>query len=107
VGKYSVEVKPLAQKELEALSDELLARVVRKLEALGDVPRPAGCKKLKGCEDQWRNRVGDWRVVYIVDDTFEACERHTHCSSPRGVRKMTATAALAHVDEEPVRPELV
>jgi mRNA interferase RelE/StbE len=71
VGKYSVEVKPPAQKELEALSDELLARVVRKLEALGDAPRPAGCKKLKGCEDQWRIRVGDWRVVYIIDDTVK------------------------------------
>jgi len=68
VGKYSVEVKPPARKELESLSDELLARVVRKLQALGDAPRPAGCKKLKGYEDQWRIRVGDWRVVYIIDD---------------------------------------
>jgi mRNA interferase RelE/StbE len=68
VGKYSVEVKPPARKELEALPDELLARVVRKLDALGDAPRPAGCRKLKGYEDQWRIRVGDWRVVYIIDD---------------------------------------
>jgi mRNA interferase RelE/StbE len=68
VDKYSVEVKPPAQKELEALADKLLARVVRRLEALGDAPRPAGCKKLKGYDDQWRIRVGDWRVVYIIDD---------------------------------------
>jgi mRNA interferase RelE/StbE len=68
VGKYSVEVKPPAQKELVALPDELLARVVLKLDALGDAPRPAGCRKLKGYEDQWRIRVGDWRVVYIIDD---------------------------------------
>jgi hypothetical protein len=61
VGKYSVEVKPAAQKELEALSDELPARVVRKLSSLADASRPAGCKKLKGYEDQWRIRVGDWR----------------------------------------------
>jgi mRNA interferase RelE/StbE len=68
VGKYSVEVKPSAQKELEALPDALLARVVRKLDSLEDAPRPVGCKKLKGYEDQWRIRVGDWRVVYIIDD---------------------------------------
>jgi mRNA interferase RelE/StbE len=68
VGKYSVEVKPAARKELECLPDNVLARVVRKLEALGDSPRPAGCKKLKGYEDQWRLRVGDWRVVYVIDD---------------------------------------
>ena len=68
MDKYSVEVKPTARKELEALSDGLLARVIRKLEALADGPRPAGCKQLKGYEDQWRIRVGDWRVVYVIDD---------------------------------------
>jgi len=68
VGKYSVEVKPPARKELEALSDDLLARVVRKLDSLRDVPRPAGSKKLKGHEDHWRIRIGDWRLVYIIDD---------------------------------------
>jgi len=69
VSSYSVEVKPPARKELEALPDNvLLARVVRKLEALGRAPRPAGCKKLKGYKDQWRVRAGDWRVVYIIDD---------------------------------------
>jgi len=28
----------------------------------------AGCTKLKGYKDQWRVRVGDWRVLYIIDD---------------------------------------
>lgn len=68
MGDYSVEVKSAARKELEALPDNLLARVVRKIESLGHAPRPAGCKKLKGYQDQWRVRVGDWRVVYIIDD---------------------------------------
>ena len=68
MDSYSVEVKATARKELEALPDNVLARVVRKLEALAETPRPAGCKKLKGYKDQWRVRVGDWRVVYIVDD---------------------------------------
>jgi mRNA interferase RelE/StbE len=71
VGKYSVEIKPTARKELEALPDPLLARVVRKLELLADVPRPAGCKKLKGYKDQWRIRIGDWRVVYLIDETVK------------------------------------
>lgn len=68
MGKYSVEVKPSARKELEALPDELLVRVIRKLDALAHSPRPGGCRKLKGYKDQWRIRVGDWRVVYIIDD---------------------------------------
>jgi len=68
VSDYSIEVKPSARKELEALPDNMLARVLQKMEALRAAPRPAGCKKLKGYKDQWRVRVGDWRVVYIIDD---------------------------------------
>jgi mRNA interferase RelE/StbE len=68
VSSYSVEVKPSARKELEALPDSLLARVVQKIDALGHAPRPTGCKKLKGYKDLWRIRVSDWRVVYIIDD---------------------------------------
>jgi mRNA interferase RelE/StbE len=49
----------------------VLARVVRKLESLADVPRPAGCKKLKGFRDQWRIRIGDWRVVYLIDEAVK------------------------------------
>ena len=68
VSNYSVELKPSARKELEALTDNALARIVRKLESLADNPRPVGCKKLKVYKDQWRVRVGGWRVLYIIDD---------------------------------------
>ncbi len=71
MGKYSVEVKFSARKELDVLPDLVLARVVRKLESLADVPRPAGCKKLKGYKDMWRIRIGDWRVVYLIDETVK------------------------------------
>jgi mRNA interferase RelE/StbE len=68
VGSYAVQLKPSARKELESLPDSALSRVFRKIELLGNDPRPTGCKKLKGYKDQWRIRIGDWRVVYIVDD---------------------------------------
>jgi mRNA interferase RelE/StbE len=68
VVKYSLEIKQSAQKELDALDDALFTRIDRKILALADNPRPAGCKKLKVCKDHWRVRVGDWRVVYIIDD---------------------------------------
>ena len=66
--KYSLEIKQSAQKELDALDDALFTRIDRKILALAGNPRPAGCKKLKGYKDQWRVRVGDWRVLYIIDD---------------------------------------
>jgi mRNA interferase RelE/StbE len=68
VVKYSLEIKQSAQKELDALDETLFTRVDRKILALADNPRPAGCKKLKGYKDHWRVRVGDWRVLYIIDD---------------------------------------
>jgi mRNA interferase RelE/StbE len=69
VSSYAVELKRSARKELESLPDAVLARVVRRVESLTNDPRPAGCKKLKGYKDHWRVRIGDWRVVYIIDDT--------------------------------------
>jgi mRNA-degrading endonuclease RelE of RelBE toxin-antitoxin system len=60
VNSYAVGVKPPARKELESLPDNVLARA-----------RPTGCKKLKGHKDQWRIRIGDWRVVYVVDDAAQ------------------------------------
>jgi mRNA interferase RelE/StbE len=68
VGKYSVELKASARKELERLPGKVIERIFPKMEALGAEPRPAGCKKLKGGQQEWRIRVGDYRVVYTVDD---------------------------------------
>ena len=68
MAKYSVEIKPSAAKELEALDDALFIRIDPRITALAENPRPAGCKKLKGYKDLWRIRVGDWRIVYVIDD---------------------------------------
>jgi mRNA interferase RelE/StbE len=36
--------------------------------ALGDDPRPPRCRQLAGLKDEWRIRVGDWRVIYVIED---------------------------------------
>jgi mRNA interferase RelE/StbE len=53
---------------LDTLDDAVFKRIDRKVLGLADNPRPPGCKKLRGYKDQWRIRVGDWRVVYLIDD---------------------------------------
>jgi mRNA interferase RelE/StbE len=68
VAKYSIEIKPSAQKELDGLDDKLFARIDGKILTLAGSPRPAGCKKLKGYKDHWRIRIADYRVIYIIDD---------------------------------------
>ncbi|MDE1163253.1 MAG: type II toxin-antitoxin system RelE/ParE family toxin [Acidobacteriaceae bacterium] len=67
-SQYVVEIKQSARKELERLPNALIARIFAKIEALQDDPRPAGCKKLKGDEATYRIRIGDYRVVYTIDD---------------------------------------
>jgi mRNA interferase RelE/StbE len=69
VPNYSAEIKQSAQKELDAVDRTLFTRLDRKILALSGNPRPAGCKKLKGHKDLWRTRVGDMRVVYVIDDS--------------------------------------
>jgi mRNA interferase RelE/StbE len=68
VNSYAVELKPSARKELESLPNTVLMRVIGKIESLARDPRPAGCKKLKGYADVWRVRIGDWRIVYVIND---------------------------------------
>ena len=68
MDRYSLEIKQSAQRELDALDNAVFARIDRKIVTLADNPRPSGCKKLRGHKDQWRIRVGDWRVVYFIDD---------------------------------------
>ena len=65
---YKVELKNSANKELAKLPKSTLKKVVLKLKALERKPRPVGCKKLKSNEELWRVRVGDYRVVYTIDD---------------------------------------
>ena len=68
VVRYSLDIKPSARKELESLSDNLIARIVSKIDSLAADPRPSGTKKLRGYKDLWRIRVGNYRIVYIIDD---------------------------------------
>ncbi len=68
MAKYSLEIKPSAGKELDTLDNAVFARIDRKILMLAENPRPPGCKKLIGYKDQWRIRVGDWRVLYMIED---------------------------------------
>ncbi len=68
MASYHVALSSSAAKELKKLSSQLIARIVPCLENLASNPRPPGCKKLQGGGREWRVRVGDYRVVYTVDD---------------------------------------
>ena len=69
MGSYRLLIKTSARKELETVGDKAdRQRVVRRVAALADQPRPPGCEKLSGTEARYRLRQGRYRVVYEIDD---------------------------------------
>jgi mRNA interferase RelE/StbE len=67
VGSYSLHIKRSAAKEIEAVSRRDRARIIERIQALSEDPRPAASRKLSGRE-AYRIRQGDYRIVYTVDD---------------------------------------
>jgi mRNA interferase RelE/StbE len=64
---YTVRLKPRAEAELDKLPLATVRRITAKLLALEEEPRPQGSIKLEGT-DGYRIRIGDYRVVYLVND---------------------------------------
>jgi mRNA interferase RelE/StbE len=65
---YAVEFSPSAAREFRKLAPEIQRRLSPHIDSLAQKPRRSGAKKLKGREDLWRIRVGDYRIVYEVRD---------------------------------------
>lgn len=64
---YHVELHRGAQRDLERLARALVDRVAQQIDRLERDPYPAGSEKLTGVE-AYRIRVGDYRIIYRVDD---------------------------------------
>jgi mRNA interferase RelE/StbE len=64
---HSIKFKISADKVMDALPEQQSTRILRAIRKLADNPRPSGCKKLKG-RDEYRIRVGDYRVIYEIHD---------------------------------------
>lgn len=71
---YSIELRPSAVRELAALPRDVQRRVGRVIDGLQANPRPVGAKALAGPGRLHRVRVGDYRVVYRVNDTARVVE---------------------------------
>lgn len=67
--RYRVELLDrTTRRQLDQIREPDFGRIAQAILKLEDDPRPQGCRKLRGLEG-WRVRVGDWRIIYQVDDT--------------------------------------
>jgi mRNA interferase RelE/StbE len=68
---YRIEVTRRAQKQLDRLPRPIWVRVQEAIDALAETPRPRGCLPVKDApSDTYRIRVGDYRVIYVVQDAI-------------------------------------
>ena len=68
MAEYAIGFARSARKQLQVLDQALALRIVGRIESLAVTPRPMGCVKLEGGAGLWRIRVGDYRVIYEIDD---------------------------------------
>ena len=67
MAAYKIFVKRSVEKDLAAIPKDDLQRILRKIESLGENPRPQGCEKLSG-QEKYRVRQGRYRIVYSIQD---------------------------------------
>ena len=71
---YTVNIKSEAYKDIERLRSRDAKRIDKILLGLEDDPRPHGCKKLVGSTNQWRIRIGNYRVLYAITESIKSVE---------------------------------
>ena len=65
---YKVVVEKRAEKELSKLPSAVYPRIITAIISLGENPRPRGFRKLEGYKNHYRIRIGDYRVIYTIED---------------------------------------
>lgn len=70
---YKVEIKRSALKELTQITAHYKSKITNAIDQLANIPRPEGVKKLRG-EEAYRIRVGDYRIIYTIEDVIKIVE---------------------------------
>lgn len=65
---YEILLSKAVRKQLASLPVFIHNKIIEDISALTTSPRPSGCKKLKGFKNAYRIRVGDYRIIYEVED---------------------------------------
>ena len=65
---YTISLKSNVRKDLKKFAKPVAAKLLEKIAALADCPRPNESKKLKGFKHIYRARMGDYRVIYEIND---------------------------------------
>jgi mRNA interferase RelE/StbE len=65
---YEVLLESRAERDLKKLPGEVFHRIIPPLKSLADNPKPKGARKISGSKNDWRLRIGDYRVIYEINE---------------------------------------
>jgi len=65
---YEVWLEKSAEKDLRNLPPQIFTKIIRKIKLLVKNPKPAGCRKITGSKNDWRIRIGVYRIIYEIDE---------------------------------------
>ena len=65
---YTVQMKRDPERIMRRLPADLRQRIQQAINALAENPRHAGVVAMKGFDSVYRVRVGEWRIVYLIED---------------------------------------
>jgi mRNA interferase RelE/StbE len=68
MARFELRFKPSVATDLRGLPKPQVRRILARIDALRDEPRPAGCEKLTA-QELYRVRQGVYRIVYAIDDS--------------------------------------
>ena len=66
MNPYQVRFSKESHKALASLDAKLAMRIANAIKKLATEPKPPGCRKMVGSENDYRIRVGDYRVIYKI-----------------------------------------
>ena len=69
MGKYKLQIKKSAEKELRKIPKKELIKIINKIQNLSEDPHPVGSIKISN-QEKYRLRIGNYRVLYKVEDNI-------------------------------------
>ncbi len=66
---HEIYLERTAEKDLRKLDKTIFKRIIIRIKELSKNPHPRGCKKIVGSQNDWRIRIGEYRIIYEIDES--------------------------------------
>ena len=83
---YVVVLTRSAEKAMHKAPAAMVKRIADHIQRLVEEPRPPGCVKLTDSHNRYRLRIGDWRILYSVDDGKRLVTMHSIAKRDKAYR---------------------